>query len=229
MNVHSKKSGQRGMNVQSKNSGQRGMNVHSKLLEREAQLLDAALRLFSDRGFDGTPVPIIAKLAGVATGSLYRIYPSKENLANAVYRRWKSELARQLTEDVPLDGPPRQLFHHFWSRLARFAREAPRAFVFLELHHHAPYLDKRNRALEEATLRPIVMALETAMTAEVVRKMTPAALIAMVWGAMTGLVKGARLGYLELTDAVLDETEEALWTALRPVRKQRRRHADADD
>jgi AcrR family transcriptional regulator len=197
------------------------MNVHSKIRQREAQLLGAALRLFAERGFHGTAVPEIAKAAGVATGSLYRIFPSKEHLANALYRTWKSELASRLAEDVPLGAPPRQLFHHFWTRLAGFAREVPLAFVFLELHHHQPYLDRKNRQLEEATLRPIAMALEAAMAAGAVRKMTPAALIAMVWGAMLGLVKGSLLGYLDLNDVVLDETEEALWTAIAPVKAKR--------
>ena len=50
-------------------------------------LLDAALTTFDALGYSATPVPAIAAQAGIAVGSVYRYFPSKEELANALYRR----------------------------------------------------------------------------------------------------------------------------------------------
>lgn len=47
--------------------------------KREA-ILAAALDLFAERTFEGTPVPLIAERAGVATGTIYRYFESKETL-----------------------------------------------------------------------------------------------------------------------------------------------------
>lgn len=53
---------------------------------RPQELLDAALALFVDKGFAATRVEEVAALAGVSKGSLYRYYPSKEELFKAVVR-----------------------------------------------------------------------------------------------------------------------------------------------
>ncbi|MGH7860068.1 MAG: helix-turn-helix domain-containing protein, partial [Candidatus Binatia bacterium] len=44
------------------------------------QILDAALRLFAERGYGGTSIRDIARAAGVQSASLYSHYPSKEHV-----------------------------------------------------------------------------------------------------------------------------------------------------
>ena len=70
--------------------------------KREA-ILDAALHLFTERTFAACPVPLVAERAGVATGTIYRYFPSKEALVNEVYRRWKGELKRIVFRPPPRD------------------------------------------------------------------------------------------------------------------------------
>ncbi len=64
------------------------MRVSSPKRERrQEQLLDAALRVFSRRGFDAASVSDIADEAGVAKGSIYLYFDSKESLAGDLVRR----------------------------------------------------------------------------------------------------------------------------------------------
>lgn len=68
-----------------------------------ARILEAALRLFVERGPD-VPFTEIAKQAGVGVGTVYRHFPAREDLIEAAYR---SELdavcagAADLLEQVP--------------------------------------------------------------------------------------------------------------------------------
>lgn len=48
------------------------------------QLLDAATRLFADRGYDGTSIEAVLREAGVSRGSLYHHFTGKEALFLAV-------------------------------------------------------------------------------------------------------------------------------------------------
>ncbi len=194
------------------------MNIHSQLTtpeDRREAILGAALDLFVDRGFDGTSVPAVARAAGVATGTIYRHFASKEALVNALYRRWKQRLMHALTDGFDLALPPRELFGDFWRRLADFAQREPRALAFLELHHHQPYLDAASRALELGSLAPIHALVQSAQHAGAVRDTPAEALMAMVWGAFVGLFKAARAEHLELSPAVLDAIEDSLWNAVK--------------
>ena len=63
---------------------------------RPQQLLDAALALFVEKGFAATRSDEVARAAGVAKGTLYLYYPSKEELFKAVVRHNVSGLLSEV-------------------------------------------------------------------------------------------------------------------------------------
>jgi AcrR family transcriptional regulator len=61
---------------------------------RPQELLDAALELFAEKGFAATRSEEVAARAGVAKGTLYLYYPSKEELLKAIIsQRLQTEIA----------------------------------------------------------------------------------------------------------------------------------------
>jgi AcrR family transcriptional regulator len=54
---------------------------------RQAALCDVALKLWAERGFDQTPVEAIAREAGIAKGTFYLYFESKDALLLEVLRR----------------------------------------------------------------------------------------------------------------------------------------------
>ena len=58
-----------------------------ELAGRRADLLDAALEVFADKGFDGAQISEIASLAEVSLASLYAMFKGKEELYQAVTGR----------------------------------------------------------------------------------------------------------------------------------------------
>jgi len=58
-----------------------------KRLEKETMILDAAERVFAARGYAATTVKDVAQEAGVATGTVYLYFPSKEELFLALIDR----------------------------------------------------------------------------------------------------------------------------------------------
>ena len=55
-----------------------------KVEQREAAIIDAARRIFTDRGFAKTTMAEIARQSGVADGTVYLYFKNKEDLARAV-------------------------------------------------------------------------------------------------------------------------------------------------
>lgn len=196
-------------------------------------VLEAALSLFAERGFAGTTIPDVMARAAVGAGSLYRLFPSKEALANAAFREAKGRLIARLydasrTEQargfLGAHGSPREVFETLWWRLVGFAREDSLAFRFLELQDHASYLDGESRQLDVTSAAPLYTGFLRLQEAGLVRDdMRPDAILALIWGALVSLFKNERLGYVRLDDATLRAAADTLFAGLirRPARSRK--------
>src|SRR5262245_20865442 len=63
-----------------------------------AQILSAAVALFSEHGFATATMREIAARAGVATGAAYYYFPSKDAIVLAFYEQAQTDLAPQLEQ-----------------------------------------------------------------------------------------------------------------------------------
>jgi AcrR family transcriptional regulator len=68
-----------------------------------AAILDAAVALFVERGFDGMSIEAVAAMAGVGKATIYRRWPSKEDLVVDAVARVFTEAARPDTGTVRQD------------------------------------------------------------------------------------------------------------------------------
>src|SRR5688572_8787293 len=116
--------------------------------DKRERILDAALALFAQRGFHGTAVPEVADEAGVGAGTIYRYFESKESIVNALYQHWKQQALVRIFQEFPATGSVKEKSLALFTGWAWFVVENPTAASFLELHHHAPYLDETSRAIE---------------------------------------------------------------------------------
>lgn len=87
-------------------------------------ILEAALRVFAERGYAEAKVQEIALAAGIATGTVYAIFPSKQELYRAVHREHLGELARRYAA-VAGDGPVQAVLLARLEASTRFLTERP--------------------------------------------------------------------------------------------------------
>ncbi|HEY5948292.1 MAG TPA: TetR/AcrR family transcriptional regulator [Kofleriaceae bacterium] len=154
--------------------------------KREA-IMTAALELFVERGFFGTAVPEIADQAGVGAGTIYRYFESKEALVNALYRQEKQ----------------------------KFAVDNPKPFIFMELHHHASYLDDESRALEARMLELFTNVVVAAQARGELKAGPPRLLMGLVMGAFVGVIRSCVEIDQSLDSADWQLAEQCVWEAIR--------------
>ena len=182
--------------------------------ERRDAILDAALACFVDRGFHGTAVPQVARQAGIAAGTIYHYFPGKEALVNAVYRKWKAEIARRVFTAFPGGAPVREQFEAMWRTMVEFALAHPKAFAFLELHHHRSYLDAESLAME-SQLKVFGAAMVTRAQREgVVKAGSTSLLMELVFGAFIGMMRAHQEGRVDLSEADRALAFQACWDAV---------------
>jgi AcrR family transcriptional regulator len=187
----------------------------SELADKRSAVFDAALALFAQRGFHGTSVPDIARRAKVGAGTIYRYFDSKEALVNELYQHHKVVLLKSLMRGYDPDVPPRMGFRRFWSNAIEFVRSDLQAFNFLELHHHAPYLDEKSRQLEVETMEMAHTFVRWGIEQQVFKPYSPALLFSIIWGCFRGLVQGGCDGRIDLSDSAIAQAEECVWEAIR--------------
>ena len=174
--------------------------------------MTAALALFAERGFHGTRVPDIADRAAVAVGTIYRYFPTKEALVNAVYADRKRALADAMEAAIPRTAPPRARALAVWRACVRWAQADMTAFRFLELHHHADYLDAASRDASAVTGSALLARLVGARRIGAVRAdLSRDVLVALVSGALTGFVRDAEAGSFTADGATIDAAGAAVW------------------
>jgi AcrR family transcriptional regulator len=81
--------------------------------KREA-ILAAAAQVFADRGLDA-PTSAISKAAGVAEGTLFTYFATKDDLVNALYLAIKGELAVAMMSGLPRGKDGRSQLRHIWN------------------------------------------------------------------------------------------------------------------
>jgi hypothetical protein len=116
---------------------------------------------------------------------------------------------------LPDDVPPREKFRELWRRLWAYASEKQQSAIFLELHHHADYLDERSRALEDLVMQPILEFVRQSQANQALKDVDPQLLIAVVYGAFIQVVKAIWLGQLERSPETLERAEACVWEAVR--------------
>src|SRR5215831_8425607 len=93
--------------------------------QRRRQLIRVAMRLFSQRGFDGTTTRQIAKAAGVNEAIIFRHFASKEKLYWAVvsHRIAEAGRIRKLRADLASDRDEREVLAGIAESLLTRTRE----------------------------------------------------------------------------------------------------------
>ena len=76
------------------------------------RLIRTALELFTTRGYHDTTTAQLAKKAGIAEGTIYRHFASKQQLVNELYRaaqRWATKVVQEAARDPETNAARAQL------------------------------------------------------------------------------------------------------------------------
>ncbi|MBT8327458.1 MAG: TetR/AcrR family transcriptional regulator [Bacteroidia bacterium] len=75
------------------------------MTEKQQSIVNSALKLFADKGFDAVPTSAIAKDAGVSEGLIFRHFQNKVGLLNAIMQMGKEKIADNVSEILALNTP----------------------------------------------------------------------------------------------------------------------------
>jgi AcrR family transcriptional regulator len=153
------------------------------------KILEAAVRLFREQGFDETTMREVAAKAGVALGLTYHYYPSKEAVVMAYYDRVQGEHRRVVEERVlavpGLRDRLAQMFHTKLDILRDDRRLMGALFRYAgSPDHPLSFLGEGTRAIREDCISLFAEALEREDLLEDLRALMPKAIWALHMGVL---------------------------------------------
>ena len=120
---------------------QRGRPKDEQLAARRTEeILDAAARVFAERGYRNTDVQVVADELGLGKGTIYRYFPSKRDLFLAAADRGMQRLLADISA-IPTDlDPLEQIAGGIRAYLAFY--DAHPEFVELQIQERAEFKDR---------------------------------------------------------------------------------------
>lgn len=184
--------------------------------KREA-VIRAALDLVGEHGFHGSPMALIAERAGVAAGTIYRFFDSKDTLIKEIHASLEGQILAAVTRGYPAGGPVRERFLHIGRHLVGYFITSPLEFRFLEQFHNSPYgiACRRDLVIGKKKANVIGELFEEARAQQISKDLPPPILFALTFGPLVEICRDHILKFIILDDALIERTVSACWDAVR--------------
>jgi AcrR family transcriptional regulator len=152
--------------------------------DKRNAILDAATRLFAERGLTAAPTSEISKQAGVAEGTLFTYFKTKDDLINALYREIKLELADAMMSGFPRKKNVRTRLRHIWDRYMNWGVANPKQRKVLAQLQVSEVLTKESKDVAGAPFVEFQIMIRDAIEQRVFRNDVPVELISKSLAAL---------------------------------------------
>ena len=155
--------------------------------EKREAILETALVLFCERGFYGTPTSLISREAGVATGTLFFYFPTKEELIDTLYRQVKGEAGAALKAGVEREPTVKQKLCRVWENAIAWAAENPDKYRFMEQFAHSPFVSSTAHEEGMSHFLFLLELIREGIREGIIRDYDPALLCSILATSLSGL------------------------------------------
>ncbi len=158
----------------------------------------ATIQLVTKTGFSGLKMAQVAKNSGIATGTLYVYYSSKEELINDVYLVTKREVADAIINTDYLKPTFYETFKAMWNGYFSYCLMYPEKMLFVEQFIYSGFISDENIAKTDAYFEPLNEFIISGQDQGIIQKMDVEIIKAHLQGAVHEIVKMMVKGQIKL-------------------------------
>jgi AcrR family transcriptional regulator len=187
-----------------------------KQSDKKNLLLDAALKLFVDLGFHNTPTSKIARVAGVATGTLFYFFPTKDELIAALYKDVTRRTMEFVLSRVDDSKPPKEIIHAYYRATLEWAQTFPVEYQFIAHFTNSPYLQKVAKEEFDRNAAPLANQFSKAWKEGLIQRIDMDLVFILLHNHIAGVNDYLNLKNLSKpkTEKIMNETFELFWRML---------------
>jgi AcrR family transcriptional regulator len=190
--------------------------MHDPGPDKQEAILDTALTLFTERGFFGTPTSMISKEAGVATGTLFFYFKTKEDLIDTLYRRIKVEAAQAMCQGMDREKGTKAKIRRLGINAVEWGSRYPAKIKFMEQFAHSPFVS--TTAHEEGMSHFLFLQdlVRDGIRDGEIRDLDPPLLFCMMASSLSGLI--ARVSLADdptERETIIEQGLDIVWNGLK--------------
>ena len=167
----------------------RGRPADATLPERrKEEILDAAAKMFAQHGYRNTDVEYIAQAIQISKGTIYRYFPSKEELFLAAADRGMCRAGEFVDAHISLETDPLERMAHAVRAYLTFFRDHPQV-VELFIQERAEFRDRPQQTYfiyRDRRMAPWRETFSELIAAERVRDLSPERIITVLCNLVYG-------------------------------------------
>ena len=178
-------------------------------------IAEATFTLVEQTGLSGLTMAAIAREAGLATGTLYVYFKSKEELMVALYEQAKTSTTASLMHGDDPGAPFRSRFQRMWMnwldhRLTHYAQ-----VVFIEQYYNSPWFSDVSRSLSARLSQGWMAVFEAAKSQQIVKDVPTPMLIGSFAGSVRETANLLRAGTLADSNATRATAFGLCWDGIK--------------
>lgn len=166
--------------------------------ERKQQLVDAAMKLFAERGFAATRISDICAEAGVAKGLFYWYFPTKVDLFDELVRTMRQRLRRAQADAMSGEGSALDKIRAGTEASVGFIAEHTHYFALVEVERADPAVADTLKGTNRVYRDDVVALIEAAQADGDVADGDPRLLALGVLGSVSSFGSAFRNGQIDL-------------------------------
>lgn len=183
--------------------------------EKLRAIARATFTLVERTGLSGLTMAAIANEAGLATGTLYVYFKSKEELLVSLYEQAKTQTAASLMHGDDPAAPYRSRFQRMWLNWLEHRLTHSAQVVFLEQYYNSPWFSEASRNLSARLFKRWVDLIETAKAQQILKDVPTPMLINSFGGSVRETAQMLQSGVLTRTDAHLAMAFSLCWDGIK--------------
>jgi TetR/AcrR family transcriptional repressor of multidrug resistance operon len=196
------------------------MNVQSDIQGKKECILKTTLELIKENGFHGTPISLIAQKAGVAAGTIYHYFESKDAIILELHHEIKKQMVFAMFNSVSTKKEYKQQFFEGWMNLCKYFINNPAALIFVQQFNSSPYLKLASPRDAKASVNKFYEFFQFGMDKGYLKQMEYMLIASVVFGCITSTANYHVAGRFKFKDDDLCKIANIIWDGIkyRPVK-----------
>ena len=183
-------------------------------MDKKSIILGSALQLFVENGFHGTATSKIAQEAGVANGTLFNYFKTKDELIIALYRSILKDMDDFIIERMESHSISKESFRSVFMATASWCLDNPLHYRYLQQFNHSPYFKLVTSTVLNQDEHPLLVLIQNGIDIVLIKQLS----ISFIYSIFTAQVNGLN-SYIISNDLAKDKQTEFIEEAFEMVWK----------